>query len=445
MDKLLWDLFEIAVNLLEGFIVFYFICCFLNHDFKTTKGKVIFVFCSVLKASLTTLIDFITPYDWWESILYIFCWFVISCIFLKGKIIEKLFVATLANVITIVTSNFVTAILSVALQSNPIQLYTSQGWYRVLGVLMCQTLKLYLYSLIIKFANKTILALKKKEWILIISVFLISVLSFGVIQVALNEAKLSKATSLMLMICEIGLFTLNIICLYITISLNRSNRVAEELKLKEQQQKHDVQYAETVRGQYEEIRNIRHDIKQHLSVISGLQLDGKYDEAQKYISEITSNIAKIEMFMDVGSDFVNAILNSKLSIAKSKGMEVLCSSSSNVNGIDEYDLCNLIGNMLDNAIEGAEKTDNAIVEVSIASDKYKLTIKVSNSIAESVLHENPALKTSKPQHAIHGFGTKSIKTISEKYNGNTDFYEDGLTFICRVELCKKTVTEMVTV
>ena len=245
--------------------------------------------------------------------------------------------------------------------------------------------------------------------------------------------------------CEIGLFTLNIICLYITISLNRSNRVAEELKLKEQQQKHDVQYAETVRGQYEEIRNIRHDIKQHLSVISGLQLDGKYDEAQKYISEITSNIAKIEMFMDVGSDFVNAILNSKLSIAKSKGMEVLCSSSSNVNGIDEYDLCNIIGNILDNAIEGAEKTDNAIVEVSIASDKYKLTIKVSNSIAESVLHENPALKTSKPQHAIHGFGTKSIKTISEKYNGNTDFYEDGLTFICRVELCKKTVTEMVTV
>lgn len=445
MDILLWDLFEIAVNLLEGFIVFYFICSFLTHDFKTAKGKVIFVFCSVLKASLTTFINFITPYDWWMSIVYIIGWFVISCIFLKGKIIEKLFAATLSDAVSIVTSNFVTAILSVALKSTPIELYTAQGWYRILGVLMCQTLNLYLYSLILKFANKTILALKKKEWILIISVFLISVLSFGVIQVALNEAKLSNATSLMLMICEIGLFALNIICLYIIISLNKSNRVAEELKLKEQQQKHDVQYAETVRGQYEEMRNIRHDIKQHLSVISGLQFDGKYDEAQKYISEITSNIAKIEMFMDVGSDFVNAILNSKLSIAKSKGIEVLCSSSSNVNGIDEYDLCNLIGNMLDNAIEGAEKTDNAIVEVSIASDKYKLTIKVSNSIAESVLHENPALKTSKSQPAIHGFGTKSIKTISEKYNGNTDFYEDGLTFICRVELCKKTVTEMVTV
>lgn len=445
MNELLWNLFEIAVNLFEGFIVFYFICSFLNHDFKTTKGKIVFVFCSVLKASLTTFINFITPYDWWESILYIFCWFVISCIFLKGKIIEKLFAATLSNVITIVTSNFVTAILSVALQSNPIQLYTAQGGYRILGILMCQTLKLYLYSLILKFTNKTIFAIKMKEWILIISVFLISVLSFGVIQVALNEAKLSEATSLMLIMCEIGLFALNIICLYITISLNKSSRAAEELKLKEQQQKYDIQYAETVRKQYEEIRNIRHDIKQHLSVVSGLQIDGKYEEAQKYISEITRNIAKIEMFMDVGNNFVNAILNSKLSMAKSKGIEVLCSSSNNTNGIDEYDLCNLIGNMLDNAIEAAEKANNAIVEVSISSDKYKLIIKVSNSIKESVLYKNSTLKTSKSQSTIHGFGTKSIKTISEKYNGNADFYEDGLTFVCRVELCKKTVTEMVSV
>lgn len=443
MNKLFWDFFEIAVNLLEGFIVFYFICSFLNHDFKTARGKIVFVFCSVFKASLTTFINLITPYDWWESIVYIFCWFVISCIFLKGTIIEKLFAAALSNVITIVTSNFVTAILSVALQSSSIQLYTAQGWYRILGVLMCQTLKLYLYGLILKFANKTIFALKKKEWILMISVLLISTLSFGVIQAALNEAKLSEMTSLMLIICEIGLFTLNIICLYIIISLNKSNRAAEEFKLKEQQQKHDIQYAETMRVRYEEIRGIRHDIKQHLAVVSGLQLAEKYNEAQKYIAKITNDIAKIEMFMDVGNDFVNAILNSKLSDAKSKGIEVLCSSSSNVDEINEYDLCNLIGNMLDNAIEAAEKTDNAIVEVAIMSDRYKLTIKVSNSISASVLNENPMLKTSKPQHVLHGFGIKSIKTIAEKYNGNADYYEEGLTFVCRVELCKQKAMDRV--
>lgn len=303
---------------------------------------------------------------------------------------------------------------------------------------MCQTLNLLLYSIILKFVDKSILAMKKKEWVLIISVLLISTLSFGVIQTALNEAKLSEETTLMLMMCEIGLFALNIICLYITVSLNKSNRVAEELKLKEQQHIYDVQYAENIRSQYQEIRRIRHDIKQQLTTVGGLQSEGKYDKAQKYISEVTNGLEQIEMFMDVGNDFVNAILNSKLSITKSKGIEVLCNFLGKVEGINEYDLCNLIGNVLDNAIEAAEKAgDNAVVEVSLFSDKHKMIFTVSNSISESVLNSNPELNTTKDKHELHGFGVKTIKAIAAKYDGNVDFYEENLIFFCRVLLCKQ--------
>ncbi len=437
MTDFFWNTFEVVVNFIEAFIIFYFICNLLKHDFKTLKGKAVYIFASVLKASLTTLMNYITLYDWWTSIINILGAFVISCALIKGEIMVKLFAAAIVQVVSIFSGNFVTGVLSVSLRSAPEQLLDLQNIYRIMGALMCQTLNIFLYSLILKFVDKTIFSLKKKEWILVISVLLISSLSFGVIQTTLNEAKPSEEITLMLMMCELGLFTLNIICLYITVSLNKSNRAAEDLSLKEQQVKHNLQYAEAIRSQYEEIRNIRHDIKQHLSVVGGLQSEGKYGEAQKYISEISSNIAKIEMFIDVGNDFVNAILNSKLSIAKSKGIEVLCSSSSNINGIDEYDLCNLIGNMLDNAIEAAEENDPAIVEVSISSNKYKLTIKVSNSIYKSVLNENPTLKTSKSHPDLHGFGIKSIKSISEKYNGNVDYYEEGLTFICRVELCKQ--------
>lgn len=445
MADFLWEVFEITVNLCEKFIVYYFICSFLKHNFKTPKGKFIYILGSVWGAIVTTCINSITLYDWWTSVIYITSYFVFACIFLKGGIIVKLLAAIISDLVSIAASNLTTGIFSIALKSAPGQLYAMQGVYRVLGILMCQTLNLFLYSLILRFANKTIFKMKKKEWVLVISVFLISTLSFAIIQIALNESRLTETTSLMLMICEIGLFALNIICLYITISLNKSNRDAEEAKLREQQQKHDIQYAETIRKQYEEIRNMRHDIKQHLAVVSSLQLEQKYDEAQKYIAAISNNISKIEMFLNVGNDFVNAILNLKLSVAKSKGIEVLCSSSGVISGIDEYDLCNLIGNMLDNAIDAAEKADNAVVETSIVSDKYKLIIRVSNSIAESVLNDNPTLKTSKSQRDVHGFGTKSIKSIAEKYSGNVDFYEEGLTFVCRVELCKKTVTEMVPV
>lgn len=438
MGNIGWNTFEIAATFCEQFIIFYFICSFLKHDFKTPKGKIVYVFGSVLSTALVTALNLVTLYDWWLSAVYIAFWFVFSLLFINGGVLSKLLAAVLSDAVSICTSNLVTGILSTTFFSTPTQFYYAQGAYRVLGVLMCQVLNLFLYSLILKIVNKTILKMKKKEWFLIISVFLISILSFAVIQIALNESKLSETTSLMLLLSEIGLIALNIICLYIMISLNQSNHAAEEMKLKEQQLKHDIQYAETVRSQYQEIRQIRHDIKQHLDAVSGLQLDGKIDAAQKYISDISSGLERIEMFMDVGNDFVNAILNSKLSIAKSRGIEVLCNSSSEVRGINEYDLCNLIGNMLDNAIEAAEKTgDNAVVEVSIRSDKYKLMITVANSILQSVLNGNSNLKTTKKETELHGFGVKSIETIAEKYGGSADFYEEDLTFFCRVILCKE--------
>lgn len=59
---------------------------------------------------------------------------------------------------------------------------------------------------------------------------------------------------------------------------------------------------------------------------------------------------------------------------------------------------------------------------------------VRNSIPASVLNDNPTLKSTKTDSMEHGFGVKTIRAIAEKYGGSVDFYEEDLTFICRVEL-----------
>lgn len=437
MTDILWNVIEIAVALFESAIVLYFICGFLMHDFKTLKGKIVYISGSVVGAILKIALSSVTLYDWWLSAAYIAYWFVFALLFLNGKILDKLLTAILSDVIVVSTGNFVSGLCFIILKISFSEVYSQHGVYKLIRDIIYLLLILLFMRLILKISDKTIIFLKRREWALIISVFLISVLSLAMIQVALNENVLSDSTTIMMMLSEVGLFALNLMSLYITFSLSKSNREAEEFKLKEQQLMHNIQYAETVRGQYEEIRNIRHDMKQHLAVVSGLQTEGKIEAAQKYISDISSEIDKIEMFMDVGNDFVNAILNSKLSIAKSKGIEVLCGSSSNVSGVGEYDLCNLLGNMLDNAIEAAEKTgENAVVEVAIISDKHKLMITVSNSTPQSVLNGNSELKTTKSKSNLHGFGIKTIRSIAEKYDGSVDFYEENMMFICRVILGK---------
>lgn len=64
MNDFLWNTFEIDVTLCEQFIVYYFICSFLKHDFKSSKGKVVYVFGSISGAVLVTFLNYFTLYDW---------------------------------------------------------------------------------------------------------------------------------------------------------------------------------------------------------------------------------------------------------------------------------------------------------------------------------------------------------------------------------------------
>ena len=102
------------------------------------------------------------------------------------------------------------------------------------------------------------------------------------------------------------------------------------------------------------------------------------------------------------------------------------------------DLCNILGNMLDNSIEACEKCEpsNRIIICDITDDGQRVMITVKNAIDTSVLYINPSLDTTKLEKEIHGFGVKTIKAIAEKYNGYVYFYEEDLTFVCKVIMYK---------
>ncbi len=431
-DYLIW-----AVELVEQFAVLYFIFCFLKNDLKPVSRKIIYAAGSIAGFIAAELLNFSNPTEWWQVALYIVYFIVFSAVFIKGNIFYKLLAVFIASAVLINARDLIFVIFDIWDVNGGYLRSDTAEFLRALGFLIVEIIIL---GAILKLTSKSILQIKKGEWLLIISVFLMSAFSLGMIHLVTQSIVIDETDALMLTLSEIGFFVLNMLCVFIILSLNKSNRIAEEYKLKEQQLKHNIQYAESVRSQYREIRKMRHDMKQHLATVSALQMEGKFDAAQEYISNISNDLERIEMLIDVGNDFVNAILNSKLSIAKSKGIEVICSSSSQLSGINEYDLCNLIGNMLDNAIEAAEKVaENSVIEVSIISDKHKVMIKVSNSIAKSVLSVNSALRTTKEESTLHGFGITSIRSIAEKYNGSADFYEENLTFICRVILGKDAV------
>lgn len=444
----MWNIFEALITLFEQLLVFRFICGVLKYDISCPKGRIVYICGSVVGTVFAIALSLFSRSTYWIGIAYIMYWFIysligvywfiFSLICFKGAVLKKLFASMVADVVLLGTKALVTSIACALIDIDVSYVYTKPGLVRFLVLVTIQVINVYLFSLILKFVDGSLLRMKKSEWALVISVFLVSFMVLALIHTIFSAINLNAVNTVLVFASESGIVLLNVICLYMTLSLSKSNNAAEKIKLLEQQQEHNIQYAESIRKQYEEMRSIRHDMKQHLAVISRLANEGDISGAAEYAAECSNLLEAVDIFVDVKNNFINAILNSKLSIAKSKGITVLCSSSSDISGICEHDLCILLGNMLDNAIEAAEKIQGAkFIEVSILVDEDKLNICVSNSIASSVLKNNPKLKTSKSNKALHGFGIRSIWHIAEKYNGSLDFYEEELVFNCRVLLFKK--------
>ncbi|MBE6573234.1 MAG: GHKL domain-containing protein [Ruminococcaceae bacterium] len=178
---------------------------------------------------------------------------------------------------------------------------------------------------------------------------------------------------------------------------------------------------------YSRLRVTRHDIREHLMYINCLMEEHKYDEVNKYISDKQSELEKTKRFYHTGNRMADFILDSKVTQNEDIKFEI-SGALDNLEGIDDLDLTSLLGNMLNNAIEGVQDSAEKRIEIVFRMQGEYQNITCKNTINGSVLSKNPDLKSSKKDTLNHGFGIKSIKNTVEKYNGMIEFYEDNGMF-----------------
>ena len=438
MIDFLWKLLELAVTIFDGFILTRFVFLTLNCNLQYRANKVKYFISSIGYAIIISIMNSVTVFEGLGGVIYTVYAFLISLFLLQGTVIKKLFVSILNNIIALFVNVLVSSAVSAAFKENIAVIYTEQSIIRLIAVISAQILMFIFCDLLIKIIRKDKLSLNKKEWFLILTTFIFSFSTIAIIHITQTYYDIPRAATLLMLFAEISSVILFVASFYIIFALSRSNKESEELRILRQQHEYRIQYANNIKMQYDEIRRIRHDMKQSYSVIESLISDEKYTEASEYVKSNISSFGKSEVIIDVGNDFVNAILNSKLTFAKSIGIEVICSSTSNIWGIDDTDLCSLLGNMLDNAIEACEKCKGEkLIETSISIRENKCCIIVSNSVETEILKNNKALKTTKKDTENHCFGVRSIRTIAEKYGGVVNFYQERNMFNCQVVLMLK--------
>lgn len=209
-----------------------------------------------------------------------------------------------------------------------------------------------------------------------------------------------------------------------------------EKKLSDMQYDYEKQQdmAEEIRRIQEQIRALKHDMKNHTLVILSYLEENQTKEAKSYAGELLDKLNKMYTYVNVGNSLLNYIMNNKLSKAKEQGIEIKAEIENLAfDYMDSVDFSALLNNLLDNAIYGALDSGSPKLEVQIAAKKGFDIITVKNSIGESVLKKNPNFVSTKEEPG-HGYGMKQIKNIVEKYNGDMDIYEKNNSFIVSIML-----------
>lgn len=185
-----------------------------------------------------------------------------------------------------------------------------------------------------------------------------------------------------------------------------------------QQELIETHYSE-VENMYRQIRGWRHDYRNHIQTMKAYAAKGDLAAISKYLDLLDTDLTTVDTVIKTGNPMTDAILNSKISLARSKGIRVTADAHIPVKlTLSEIDLCCIIGNLFDNAIEAslALPEDRRQIRVYMDMKSTQLYISFTNFTAGKKMPKIGGVFRSTKGEG-HGFGLVRIDAIVERLEG----------------------------
>lgn len=177
-------------------------------------------------------------------------------------------------------------------------------------------------------------------------------------------------------------------------------------------------YAE-VENMYRQTRGWRHDYRNHIQVLKNYADMGDLEAVKGYLDELAEDLNTVDLALKTGNKMTDVILNSKISLARSKEIQVRADAHVPVTlTTAQIDLCIILGNLFDNAIEACLQlpSKERIIRIYMEMKNTQLYISFTNTTAQKKQKkENGRFASTKGSG--HGYGLVRIDTIIERYQG----------------------------
>ena len=437
--------FEITVNLLQSIYFVGFFLLFLGGKFSTRKNIILLSIFIALNFAVLTYFTYNHPnivmLDMFIGIILyeIYC---ITC--LKGELAIKLilpFIVSLIN--TIISYGFVyssSIISGVTFE----ELITKSSLFRYLFVILANLTTMVVLFIMWQTKAKAYSLKKVSNVIAFVAIPLLAMMILYITMYVMILTNFQSNIIILLSIICVSMIVIAGIVWFMIARINKDNEIKTKLLLSEQKANLYKQNIISSNSQIETIKLLKHDMKNNISCIDALIEEENYDEAHNICHSLTNKYTSIGTIVNTENYLLNAVLNVKIEKAKSYGISVKLSITNDLKMFkNSSDIISLIGNILDNAISylSKNKVKNNEINFSTGYEGSYSVIKCRNNILDSVLFNNPSLKTDKKDKDNHGKGITIINSIAHKYNGDVIIKERNKEFIITVILDNRSLPE----
>jgi len=241
------------------------------------------------------------------------------------------------------------------------------------------------------------------------------------------------------------LIMLLLLAMFFYIRVNRKERddLKEVNKVNEQLVASQAKFFEATAKSDNEIRAMRHDMRNNVQVLMLLLEQGEYEKMREYLKEMGDNLISADVSAHTGDMIADAIIAEKKADAEGRGLRLR--SLGKIEGVEisPVDMCKILANLLDNAIEAASVPElkeldeqTKTIDLQFKKTDNFFMISVTNPCIKAPQTKDGKIQTSKKDVKNHGFGIQNIESAAEDYGGelNVTFEERPFGFVCRAEI-----------
>lgn len=373
-----------------------------------------------------------------KMIIIIFSGLSFSMILYKDELKNKLIFTITFFIVLILSDILVANLMSVVMKRSIIEIVTKNQWIRLLMFCGSKIMVIVILKVIAYFTNKNNIEIPIKYWYTITSTAVISIIILIIIgEIGFNvEPYLNKSSYFIA--ASIGILIINIIIYDTFIQLGKYFQKEKTYNIIDIKNEMMKDYYTEKDENYNETRKLIHDFQNHILCIDFLMKDNEFDAAKQYIDSINEASNSLDNLIRSGNNIMDAVLNQKSSYCQKFDINFKVDLIPvNEIGIKSIDLCAILSNLIDNAIEASMKIDteeDKNVKVKINEYKNYLLISVSNNCKINPLTGLQRFKTTKPNSKNHGLGIKIVENAVNKYNGSIEYTWEKEVFTVKILL-----------